>query len=345
MSVEGTRRATIDDVARLANVHKATVSRALNAATRHQVSAATVERVERVAAELGYVANAMARGLRTSSSMAIGVVIPDLTNPFFPPIVRGIEHFLQPRGYTVLLANTDSSEAIERAVVASLLGRRVDGLIIASGVKDHQSALAEAHAVGAKAVMLNRDAGSALYPLVAGNDASGVAAAVAHLAQLGHRDLVHIAGPLELSTSATRSSAFVEACRSIPRARARVVEAEALTVEAGQRRMDRVITEGGRRPTAVVAGNDLIALGVLRSLRDHGLTCPGDVSVVGFNDITFAEDFWPPLTTVRVPTHELGMEAARVLLEGIASGEQEPTTLLLPTSLIVRGSTGPAAAR
>lgn len=342
MAIDGVRRATIDDVARLANVHKATVSRALNAATRHQVSGATALRIELAAAELGYVPNAMARGLRTSSSTTIGVVIPDLTNPFFPPIVRGIENFLQPRGYTVLLANTDSSEAIERAALESLLGRRVDGLIVASGQQQHQSALADAYAAGVKAVMVNRDGGPVPYPLVTGNDASGIAASVAHLAELGHRRIVHIAGPPELSTSATRTTAFLEACRTVPDLRADVVEASALTVEAGQRAMHSVLTEARWRPSAISASNDLIALGVLRSLREHGLSCPGDVSVVGFNDITFAEDFWPPLTTVRVPTHEMGQEAARILLEGIAAGAQEAETVRLPVSLIVRGSTGPA---
>ncbi len=291
MAIDGVRRATIDDVARLAHVHKATVSRAINAETRHQVSALTVERVEQAAVELGYVPNAMARGLRRSSSMAIGVVIPDITNPFFPPIVRGIENYLQPRGYTVLLANTDSSEAIERTALESLLGRRVDGLVIASGDQQHQSALAEAYAAGVKAVMVNRDGGAVPYPLVTGNDASGIAAAVAHLAELGHRELIHIAGPPELSTSATRATAFLEACESLRGVHADVIEAGALTVDAGQRAMARVLTERRERPTAVIAGNDLFALGVLRSLRDHGMTCPGDGSVIGFNEITLAEDF------------------------------------------------------
>ena len=338
----GSRRPTIDDVARLAKVHKGTVSRALNESTRHHVSTTTVERVEEAAATLGYVANAMARGLRTSSSMTIGVVIPDLTNPFFPPIVRGIETYLQPRGYTVLLADTDDSGDVERAVLASLLGRRVDGLIIASGVKHHQSALADAFAAGVKAIMVNRDGGSVPYPLVTGDDASGIFEAVAHLSALGHRDLIHITGPSDLSTSATRSAAFVEACRSAGASRATVLETEGLTVAAGQKAMDAIVAGGKPYPTAVVAGNDLIALGVLRSLRAHGLSCPGDISVVGFNDITFAEDFWPPLTTVSVPTQLMGSEAARLLLDAIAAGTQEPTKTLLPTRFVVRGSTGPA---
>jgi LacI family transcriptional regulator len=340
VAIEPPRRITIDDVAIRAGVHKATVSRALNSRTRHQVSDDTVARVESAAEELGYVPNAMARGLRTSNSMTIGVIIPDLTNPFFPPVVRGIENYLQPRGYTALLANTDSSDEIEGLALESLLGRRVDGLIIASGSRQG-SALADAHRAGVLAVLLNRDAGDIPYPLVAGNDATGVAAAVTHLVDLGHRRLLHIAGPAGFSTSETRTDAFRAACASTKGVTGTVVEAAALSVEAGQQAMDRVLTSRRSRPTAIVAGNDLVALGVLRSLRAHGLSCPGDMSLVGFNDIEFAQDSNPPLTTVRVPMQEMGAEAARVLLEAIETKSQEPLTVYLPVSLIVRGSTGP----
>ncbi len=343
MAIDRTRRVTIDDVAARAGVHKATVSRALNAHTRRQVSEETVVRVEAAAAELGYVPNAMARGLRTSSSMTIGVIIPDLTNPFFPPIVRGIENFLQPRGYTALLANTDGSEAIERSALDSLLGRRVDGLIVASGSR-HGTALAEAHEAGVLAVLLNRDAGETPYPLVTGSDASGIAAAVAHLAGLGHRRILHLAGPADFSTSQARVDAFQEACSATRGLTGTVIETWALSVEAGQQAMDRLLTERRPRPTAIVAGNDLVAFGALRSLRSHGLSCPGDLSIVGFNDVEFAQDSNPPLTTVHVPMQEMGAEAARLLLEAIERGSQEPVVLRLPVSLIVRGSTGPAPA-
>jgi LacI family transcriptional regulator len=343
VAIDPLHRVTIDDVAARAGVHKATVSRALNARTRRQVNDETVARVEAAAEELGYVPNAMARGLRTSSSMTIGVIIPDLTNPFFPPIVRGIENYLQPRGYTALLANTDGSDAIERAALESLLGRRVDGLIVASGSR-HADTLAEAHQAGVFAVMLNRDAGGIPYPLVTGGDATGVAATVAHLAGLGHRRIMHLAGPADFSTSQTRTEAFRAACAATKGVTGAVVEAAALSVEAGQQAMDRVLTERRSRPTAIVAGNDLVALGVLRSLRAHGLSCPGDVSVAGFNDMEFAQDSNPPLTTVRVPTQEMGAEAARMLLDAIETRRQEPETVRLPVSLIVRGSTGPAPA-
>jgi len=272
--------------------------------------------------------------------MTIGVIVPDLTNPFFPPVVRGIENYLQPRGYTALLANTDGSEEIERLALASLLGRRVDGLIVASGSRQG-STLVDAYRAGVFAVMLNRDAGSIPYPLVTGSDATGIAAAVTHLVNLGHRRLMHIAGPAGFSTSETRTEAFRAACASAKHVIGSVTEATALSVEAGQQAMDRVLTARRARPTAIVAGNDLVALGVLRSLRAHGLSCPADVSVVGFNDIEFAQDSNPPLTTVRVPMQEMGAEAARILLDAIETKTHESLTVRLPVSLIVRGSTGP----
>ena len=332
------RRATIDDVAKLAHVHKATVSRALNARTEHHVGRETVLRVRAAAEQLGYVPNAMARGLRTANSMTIGVILPDLTNPLFPPMVRGIEDFLQPRGYTALLANTDDHEAVETSALRSLLARRVDGLIVASGHSNF-AALAEAREAGVPVVLLNRDAGSLRFPLVTGDDANGIEEAVTHLAGLGHRDIVHIAGPVRLSTSTTRKAAFEAACAAVPGMRHRVLEVEALTIDAGYRAMDALLGSHETRPTAIIAGNDLIALGVLRSLRAHQLDCPRDVSVVGFNDMLFSADFTPPLTTVRVPTLQMGADAARMLLQIIETGQEPEEPLRLPVSLVIRNST------
>jgi LacI family transcriptional regulator len=340
-------RTTIDDVARLASVSKATVSRALNPDTEHQVSAVTAKRIKRVATRLGYVPNVMARGLRTKLSMTVGVVIPDLTNPFFPPIVRAIEDHLAAHGYTALLANTDGGAGAEEAAFEALLTRRVDGFIMASGRRGVLDTTIRARAAGIPMVMLNRDVGDTHYPLVVGDDANGVTAAVEHLLALGHRDIVHVAGPADFSTSEVRVRAFLAACGARQGVRPRVVTASALSVDAGQHTMNEILDPApGSRDTltAIVAVNDLVATGVLRALRAHGLRCPEDVSVVGFNDMAFAEDFAPPLTTVRVPVADMGTEAARLLLRGIESGGLERITITLPVSLIVRGSTGPVAA-
>lgn len=336
------KRVTIDDVARLAGVNKGTVSRALNAHSQAQVNIETVKRVKRAARQLGYVPNAMARGLRMSASMTIGVIIPDLMNPIFPPIIRGIENYLQPRGYTALLANTDSHDSVEESAFGSLLERRVDGFILATGRLDNQPLLTQAYEDKVLAVMVNREAGTAPYPVVTGNNASGIAAALGHLAELGHRRIVHMAGPMNFSTTHSRSAAFDATTATMRGVIATTVKSGALTIEAGMHAMDELLSRGGERPTAVVAGNDLVALGVIRSLHAHGLNCPDDVSVVGFNDMPFAEDFSPSLTTVRLPLREIGAEAAQLLLRGIQAGEQDPVTLTLPVSLIVRGSTGPA---
>ncbi|CAN5614696.1 LacI family DNA-binding transcriptional regulator [soil metagenome] len=336
------RRVTIDDVARLAEVHKATVSRAMNARTRDQVNAETLKRVKRAARQLGYVPNAMARGLRTSRSMTIGVIIPDLMNPIFPPIIRGIEHVLQPQGYTVLVANTDSHEDVEVSAFESLLQRRVDGFILATGRLDDQSITDEAATADVPVVLVNRDSGSGGFPLVSGDNASGIDSAVTHLVGLGHRHIVHVAGPLNFSTTRSRAEAF-ELAATRAGVQHSTVHAAALTIEAGCAAADALLTSRGQCPTALIAGNDLVALGLIRRLRANGLRCPEDVSIVGFNDMPFAEDFWPPLTTVHMPLREIGAEAARLLVHGIQSGGQESVTLTLPVSLVVRGSTAPAA--
>lgn len=334
------RRVTIDDVARLAEVHKATVSRALNAQTRGQVNAETLKRVKRAARQLGYVPNAMARGLRTSRSMTIGVIIPDLMNPIFPPMIRGIEHVLQAQGYTVLIANTDSHDDVEISAFESLLQRRVDGFILATGRLDDQPVMEDAAAADVPVVLVNRGFGMGGYPLVSGDNVRGIDLAIAHLVELGHRHIVHVAGPSAFSTTRSRAEAF-EVAATRAGLEHDTIYAAALTTDAGFAAADELLSHAETCPTALVAGNDLVALGLIRRLRTAGLYCPEEVSVVGFNDMPFAEDFWPPLTTVHMPLREIGAEAARLLLRGIEVGEQEAVTLTLPVSLVVRGSTGP----
>lgn len=336
------RRVTLDDVAARAKVHKATVSRALNPATENQVGAETLRRVRKAARELSYVPNVVARGLRTRLSMTVGVIIPDLTNPIFPPIMRGIENYLLPRHYTALLANTDGHEAVEQSAFESLLRRQVDGFILATGRLDVPSVAERARREGIFTVMVNREAAPGQHPAVMPNNEMGIAAAVHHLVELGHRRIVHLSGPAAFSTSRRRAEAFRASTDAIGSLDASIVPASALTIEAGEHAMDALLSDARPRPTAVIAGNDLVALGALRSMRTHRLQCPDDISVVGFNDMPFAEDFSPALTTVRIPLHDLGSEAARLLLNAIQEGKQEPVTLTLPSSLIVRSSTGPA---
>jgi len=331
-------RPTLRDVASAAGVHPATASRALNDATRGLVRPETVERVRAVAGELGYQANPIARSLKTSRSETVGVLVPDLTNPLFPPIVRGIEDELAASGYTVLTANTDNDPQREATSVAAMQARQVDGLIVATALIE-DPVLRETAARGVPMVLVNRTTERLDVSAVAGDDATGIARTVDHLVGLGHADIAHIAGPLEVSTGAVRERAFRAAMRDHGLPDSRVVVAEGYSEAAGRTALLELLGPDG--PTAVIAGNDLLALGCYDALEESGLRCPDDVSVVGFNDMPLIARLRPPLTSVRVPQYELGVEAARLLLDRLSGRTLTSRVVLLPLSLVIRGSTAP----
>jgi LacI family transcriptional regulator len=334
-------RAKLADVARAAGVHPGTASRALNPSTQRQVSRDTVRRVSRAAERLGYVPNAQARGLRTARSYLVGMVVPDITNPLFSMILRGAEQVLTAAGYTVVLSDTNNDARGPRSQVESLLARGTDGFVIATAEWD-DPLLEELDASGVAAVLANRNTGRGRWPYVGGDERAGIALAVKHLRELGHKRLLHLAGPQHLSTGRDRAEAFYAAVRAypLPGADARVRVASAFTEAAGAEAMAAVLA-GPERFTAVVAGNDLIALGALDALRDAGVRCPEEVSMTGFNDMPFVDRLTPPLTTVRLPLEEMGRIAAQELLaqlRGEAATRARRSTLL-PVELIVRGTT------
>ena len=314
------RRVTLADVAREAGVNVSTVSRSLNPETAKKVNA--------IAKRLGYTPNAVARGLRTKRSKTIGVIVPDLTNPIFPPIVRGIDSVLVEDGYSAFVVNTDNNQEYEEKLFDSLINRQVDGFIIATGHSEIGQ-LTKYYKQGIKAVMVNREATEVATPCVIGDDAAGIYAGVAHLVDLGHKRIVHLSGPPSFSTSRVRTKAFQESCRSLKVA-GEVIKSTAYSIEAGNVALNF---------TGVIAGNDLLALGVYHALRDFGLECPKDVSVIGFNDMPFSPDFQPPLTTVASPHYEMGAEAARLLLAQIEGREIGALKITLPVKLVIRGST------
>ncbi|MDT4989647.1 MAG: LacI family transcriptional regulator, partial [Micromonosporaceae bacterium] len=198
---------TLRDVAQLAGVHAATASRALNPRMRPMVNADTARKVLRAAATLGYQPNPIARSLKTAKSATVGLVIPDLTNPLFPPIVRGIEDVLGPAGYNAWIVNTDNDPDREKTQLESLRSRQVEGLIIATARLEHPL-LYRLHEQGTKMVLVNRRVDGAEIPSVTADDAAGVALAVHHLVGLGHRRIAHLAGPQTTSTGVVRARAF-----------------------------------------------------------------------------------------------------------------------------------------
>jgi LacI family transcriptional regulator len=332
---------TVKDVAREAQVHPGTVSRALNPDQRHLISEETVRRVEATARRLGYQKSPIGRGLRTGESFTIGVVIPDLTNPLFPPLVRGIEDYLHPLGYTALLTNTDSEPEREISDLAALTARQVDGFIIAqtsSNIRLVEKMITD----GTPVVLINRSVERVPVFAVTPDDRHGAAIAVDHLVELGHRRIAHLAGPPSLSPGHDRHRAFLETMQGhgLETPKELVAFAESFTGGAGVAPTEALLA-AGMPFTAVFAANDLLALDCIDVLRAHGLACPDDVSVVGFNDMPYADRFTPPLTTIRFSHYEEGRAAAELLLSQIKGDGPKPRTLVLATELIVRGSSGP----
>ena len=331
------KRARIQDVALAAGVHSSTVSRVLNPRTRGLVSLAVAERIDSIARKLGYSPDPAAAGLRTRRSATIGVLIPDIANPLFPLIVRGIEAALATAGYTAIIANTDNDAARSRAALEHLTARRIDGIIIAT-VTRRDTLIAQCRRLELPAVLVNRSADGHKVSAVINDDWTGIALAVDHLFALGHRAIGHVAGPDNTSTGQRRCAGFVDAIKAHGLAAQPVAAADSYSIAAGERACAQLLD---LQPgvSAIVAANDLLALGCYDELKRRGLACPRDVSVTGFNDMAFADRFNPPLSSVRIPQRQLGEEAARLLLEQIGNPHAPIQEIRLQPELILRGST------
>jgi LacI family transcriptional regulator len=337
------RPATLRDVAAAAQVHPATASRALNPGTRLLVSEETARRVIEAAERLGYRPNPVARSLRTRRSHTIGLLIPDLNNPLFPPIVRGLEDRLAGHGYVALIGNTDGDAKRERLVFDQMRARHVDGFVLATATL-HSPILDEAVEADLPVVLMNRTAQGYPFSSVSVDNEQGVRAAVAHLASLGHTRIGHIAGPQEISTGVSRLRGFLDGMRQqgLAAADSQIVYASGYTIEEGLR-CARELLAAHSELTAIAAANDMLAVGCYAAFDELGLRCPEDISVIGFNDMPFIDRLRPPLSTVRFPHYQLGTEAAKLLIERIEGVGGPVKILFLAPELVARGSTTPVA--
>jgi len=319
-------------------VHPGTASRALNPALPGRITEKTARKVREAARALGYLPDPAARSLRTRRSGVVGVVVPDLTNPVLPPIVRGIEETLWGAGLACLLADTDNDEEREAAVVAELQARRCEGIILATATRA-SATVKRLDGGDLPAVLVTRDIDGGSLPFVGADDASGVRALVQHLVELGHVRIAHLTGPASLSTTITREMALRAAIADLlgPDREPTVRHGASFTIAAGRQLTRRFLGDHGAA-TAIVAGNDMVAIGCLEALTAAGLRCPEDISVAGHNDMPLVDKLQPPLTTVAFSQHSLGVRAAQVLL-GRLAGEDPAERQLLPTELVVRGST------
>jgi LacI family transcriptional regulator len=332
--------ATIDDVAQRAGVHRGTVSRALRGIAG-KVSPAKRAEIERIAAELGYRPNLLAASLRTKHSDMAAVLVPDLGNPLFAPIVQGLESALRREGLVCLVVQPPADAQERRTLVRSLAARQVAGLLVLAAESDDPM-LAEASSLHLPTVLLNRGLGERRFPCVVNDDRESVQLVLEHLTGLGHRRIGHLAGPQTSSTGRARCQAFVEQARALGLAHAPVFEGDGFTRAAGEATAREVLAAPGPRPTALFAANDLMALGALQVLHAAGLQVPQDVSLVGHNDMPLVDLVSPPLTTVRVAVDEMSRQAAQLFCERLAQSTLPPSTRLLLPTLVVRGSTAAA---
>ncbi|MDP1711672.1 MAG: LacI family DNA-binding transcriptional regulator [Candidatus Nanopelagicaceae bacterium] len=331
------RAVTLQQVAEAAGVHAATASRALNPATRSKVNDQTATRILEASKKLGYRGNPMARGLRTSRSMTVGVLIPDLTNPFYPPLVRGIDDGLDTMGYVPLLANSDDSPIRELTLLESMRDRHVDGFIIATA-RVNDPAIRSIVAEGLPVVLVSRTVKGLKVPSVTLDDELAIEMAVDHLVDLGHSSIGHIAGPQDSTTGIKRKAGFLRACRSHGIKNTAIVETTRFSEDQGRIASARLLDQ--HYVTAIVASNDLIALGALATLAERRLNCPEDISVIGVNDMAYLDRIAPPLTTIHTDTYQMGLSAAQLLLSIIGGTKSDVIeNRVLRPHLVLRKST------
>ena len=323
--------ATIRDVARLAGVSASTVSRALSMPA--MVNAATRSRVAAAVDQLGYQPNRAARGLITGRTGTIGLVVPDLANPFFASVAKGVQARARRYDVAVFVTDTDEDAAAESGLVRAL-SQQVDGVILCSPRAGDAELSAIAH--DTNIVLVNRAAEG--IPGVTYDNEDGMRQAVAHLVALGHRKLAWVGGPPTSWSTQHRGLGLRNAAEQ-RRVKLIGVGSFAPTYEGGMAAADQVVATGA---TAVVTYNDLVAIGLLARLHARGIPVPGDLSVVGVDDIAMSRMARPALTTVRLPKQEAGRIAVDLLLALLDDPDRSVDTEgALHGELIVRDSTGP----
>jgi LacI family transcriptional regulator len=329
----------IKDVAREAGVSTATVSHVIN--NSRFVTDQTREKVLSAIEKCNYYPNAHARSLASGRSHMLGVLVSDIANPFFPELVKSIESAAFERGYDLILLNTNYDAERTSGYIKRLIQRKVAGVALMTSEMD-ASLIDELARCHVSVVFLDSgSAGECMSNLLV-NYESGIDEAIRHLVGLGHRRIAYIGGPSRLRSANKRLEAFrASLARHLPDSASATVYEGDFRLEGG-RRAAREMLEAGAMPTAVVVANDMMALGVMQECRVKGLRIPLDLSVIGFDDIAFAELTDPPLTTVCLPRIELGRRAVEALMMTIERADRQGVEMHIQTQLVVRGSTARA---
>jgi DNA-binding LacI/PurR family transcriptional regulator len=340
--IEGkcTVAASVRDVAVLAGVSVGTVSNVMN--RRDKVSAATATRVEAAIEQLGFVRNDAARQLRAGRSRSIGLIVLDVRNPFFTDLARGAEDRAAEDGYSILLGNSDETAGREVAYLDLFEQQRVHGVLI-SPIGDTTARLSRLRARGIPTVLVDRHTEDRTYSSVAVDDVAGGRLAVDHLIATGRRRITFVGGPLTIHQVADRLAGARLAVAAHPGVTIDVIETDSLSVLQGRAAGERIRQRPAREcPDAVFAANDLLAMGVLQALNMGGdVHVPGDIALIGYDDIAFASAAVVPLSSIRQPSVLIGYTAVDLLLREAAGGDAfEHEQIVFQPELVVRESTG-----
>jgi DNA-binding LacI/PurR family transcriptional regulator len=334
---------TIKDIARIAGVSHSTVSRALH--DHPALAPETIARIKRIALEQGYMPSAMARGLKTSRSRALGVILSFIDDPFFSQVLQGIEDVLQPAGYSLFVAASHRDAEREQLIVRAMAERRVEGVIVCSTPfqEEHARQLQE---YNVPVAVVNNQAAEEYRYSIYHDDRDGIRQVTHYLLDLGHRQIAYLGNILAGRTTQERLLGYQEEMRQagLPTQDAQAPNGRPEGGFAGAR----VLIDQAKPPSAIVCFNDMIALGVLRALDEAGRRVPQDCSVTGFDNISISAFTAPPLTTFNQPKYELGFEAAQMMLRLLdcPPGDlscSHPEKVLLSGNLLVRGSTAAPA--
>ncbi|NLG98750.1 MAG: LacI family transcriptional regulator [Chloroflexi bacterium] len=332
------KAATIRQVAEQAGVSTATVSRVLSGASR--VSDELIKRVTTAAEKLNYHPNRTARGLRTQRSYTAALIIPDIENPFFTSIARGVEQILRAEGYSLILTNSDEDHRIEMQHLMQLHADGIAGVILAPTSQDARKyeQLVEA---GMNLVAIDRIPRKLRADSVSVNNQDAIYQATQHLYEMGHRHIGFISGLPNVSTARERRQGFDQAIKDLGiTTLPEWIQQGNFRQEDGFAAMNRIL-QLENRPTAVITANNMMTLGALKAIYQNKLVIPDDIAIVGFDDVEWAGSLNPPLTVIAQPTRELGQAAARLLLGRIKRRDMPYHYVVLNTQLIVRDSSGP----
>src|ERR1700732_5109606 len=331
------RAASIYDVARESAVSVFTVSEVVNKKSR--VSKKLRDRVEETIRKLNYRPNLIARSLAKQKTHTIGMIVPDISNPFFPAVVRGAEDAAQKHGYNLLLCNSDDSLEKEERAIELLLSKRVDGILLTKAAEDFRAPLRQMiKEVKVPFVLVMRTYAKLTADAVITDDYHGAYDAVSHLARSGRRRIGLISGPLKVSNAIARWEGFRDALKAerLPYNKELIIEGD-YRIESGFRAGHALLSH---RPDGIYVANHLMTVGLLKAAEEMGMRCPEDFGLVSFDDYPWLGIFRPRLTTVELPKHQLGCEAAELLIKRISGDRSKPVLRKLQPELRIRESCG-----